>query len=78
MWSGKGCQGVLEASQNLKCPMEEATAPWGLGCAASSQGTGGQGMHSGLEDFLEEVEHEPWLSCGQDLKGAMVWVGATA
>lgn len=73
---GKSCQGVLEASQSLKCPVEAATAPWGLGCAACLPGS--QGTHSGLEHFLEEVEHEPWLSCGQDLKRAMVRVGAAA
>ena len=47
-------------------------------CCMLPSGAGGQGMHSGPEGFLEEVEREPWLSHGQDLKGMMLWVGAAA
>lgn len=51
---------------------------WPWMCCMLPSGAGGQGMHSGPEGFLEEVEREPWLSHGQDLKGMMLWVGAAA
>lgn len=49
---------------------------WPWMCRMPPRGAGGQGTHSGLEGFLEEVECEPWLSRGQDLKGTVLQVGA--
>lgn len=50
------------------------TWPWM--CHMPPSGAAGQGTHSGLEGYLKEVECEPCLSCGQDLKGMMPGVGA--
>lgn len=75
---GEDCEGLLSESKPKLSHGggSRTTGPWL--CHMPSRGAGGQGTHSGPEGFLEEVECEPQLTQGQDLKGMMLWVGAVA